>query len=198
MKSLTHKTNKTQNEKLNQKLTDRWSQKELLWDYDIPTSPFMKINSKDDLDFAFKVYDGQLTLKKRISQRIDQHIGHLDGLSVHIIKSALQLKKFKLKHKGLENHFLAEELIHFKSEITFVFMRDLNNRTQVLSTSNHSKEKSLVLKIKNMLHEMNYVGLIIFDVFNTGPDLIVDKVKLFNNLTNEKNKTGVKIKSDKN
>ncbi len=166
------------------KLQDRWPQKELLWDYEIPTSPFMKINSKDDLDAAFVAYKGHFVLKQRF--------GGYDGFGTFVIKTALQLKQFKLKFKGLENHFIAENFIPFKSEKSLLFARNLkgqiysfplftsvqkqNQCDQVFGPSFHAQEKSINLKIQNLLNKINYVGLIAFELFDTGPDLIVNEV----------------------
>lgn len=166
------------------KLQDRWPQKELLWDYQIPTSPFMKINSKDDLDTAYKVFNGLFVIKQRF--------GGYDGFGTFVIKSAAQLTQFKLKFKGLENHFIAENFISFKSEKSLLFARNLkgqiynyplltsvqklNQCDQVSGPSSHPNEKSLILLIKKMLNDLNYVGLIAFELFDTGRELMVNEI----------------------
>jgi 5-(carboxyamino)imidazole ribonucleotide synthase len=166
------------------KIQDRWPQKELLWDHEIPSSPFMKINSKDDLDLAMIAYDSQFVLKQRF--------GGYDGFGTFIIKSVIQLNQFKLKFKGLENHFIAEEFIPFKSEMSLLFARNLkgqiynyplftsvqkhNQCDQVFGPSTHPKQNLMIQKIQKMLTEINYVGLIAFELFNTGPDLIVNEI----------------------
>jgi 5-(carboxyamino)imidazole ribonucleotide synthase len=166
------------------KLQDRWPQKELLWDYQIPTSPFMKINSKDDLDLAAISYNHHFVLKQRF--------GGYDGFGTFVIQNALDLRQFKLKFKGLENHFIAEQFIPFKSEMSLLLGRNLkgqiynyplstsiqkkNQCDQVFGPSTHPKEKLLITKIKKMLTEQNYVGLIAFELFQTGKELIVNEV----------------------
>ncbi len=166
------------------KIQDRWPQKELLWDYDIATSPFMKINSKDDLDLAHQAYDGIFVLKQRF--------GGYDGYGTFMIKNAIQLRQFKLKFKGFESHFIAEKLIQFKSEKSLLFARNqkgqiynyplftsiqkLNQCDQVFGPSTHVKEKSLILKLQKMLNEINYIGVIAFELFDTGNDLIVNEL----------------------
>ncbi len=166
------------------KIQDRWPQKELLWDHEIPSSPFMKINSKDDLDLAFTAYDGHFVLKQRF--------GGYDGFGTFIIKSAIQLKQFKLKFKGIENHFIAEKFIPFKSEMSLLFARNLkgqiynyplftsvqkeNQCDQVFGPSAHPKQNLMVQKIQKMLTEINYVGVIAFELFNTETDLIVNEI----------------------
>lgn len=167
-----------------QKIQDRWPQKELLWDYEIPTSPFMKINSKDDLDIAMIAYKGQFVLKQRF--------GGYDGFGTFVIKNNIQLNQFKLKFKGFENHFIAEEFIPFKSEKSLLFARNLkcqiynyplltseqknNQCDQVYGPTSHPAEKKLITKIQHLLNDMNYVGLIAFELFETKNDLIVNEI----------------------
>jgi 5-(carboxyamino)imidazole ribonucleotide synthase len=167
-----------------QKIQDRWPQKELLWDYEIPTSLFMKINSKDDLDTAMATYKGQFFLKQRF--------GGYDGFGTYVIKNNIQLNQFKLKFKGFENHFIAEEFIAFKSEKSLLFARNQkgqiynyplltseqknNQCDQVYGPSSHPQEKKIITKIRHLLNDMNYVGLIAFELFETKNDLIVNEI----------------------
>ncbi len=166
------------------KLQDRWPQKELLWDYKIPTSPFMKLGSKDDLDLAFEVFKGQMVLKSRF--------GGYDGFGTFVIKSPQDLNQFKLKNKGLESHFIAEKFISFKSEKSLIIARNTkgdfftyplvttvqkNNQCyQVFGPSYHPQEKALLKKITQCLNAIHYVGVIAFELFDTGHELIVNEV----------------------
>jgi len=166
------------------KLQDRWPQKELLWDYKIPTSPFMKINSKDDLDLAFVAYKNKMVIKQRF--------GGYDGFGTHFITSSRALENFKNRFAGFENHFIVEALINFRSEKSLIFARNLKGQIrhyplfttvqknkqcdQVFGPASHPKEKSLVDKIEKLLKEMNYVGVIAFELFDIGHDLIVNEV----------------------
>lgn len=165
-------------------LQDRWPQKELLWDFRIPTSPFMKINGKDDLDSCYKIYNGNFVLKQRF--------GGYDGYGTHIIKSLADLNHFKLQFKGYENHYIAEKFINFKSEKSLLFARNLkgniyhyplfttlqksNQCDQVFGPSHHPQEKKMIKKIQDLLQHINYVGLIAFELFDTGTELFVNEI----------------------
>ena len=166
------------------KLQDRWPQKELLWDFKIPTSPFIKIGSKDDLDMSYTAFKGQMVLKSRF--------GGYDGFGTFVIKSSRDLSQFKLKNKGLESHFIAEKFIQFKNEKSLIIARNTkgefykyplvttvqrhNQCYQVYGPSEHPKEKALFKKITQCLNAINYVGVIAFELFDTGKDLIVNEV----------------------
>lgn len=166
------------------KLQDRWPQKELLWDFKIPTSPFMKINTKDDLDLAFIAYKNKMVIKQRF--------GGYDGFGTHVISSSRALQSFKNRFNGFENHFIVEAFIPFKAEKSFIFARNLkgqiyhypllttvqknNQCNQVFGPSAHPKEKSLVDKIEKLLKDINYVGVIAFELFDTGKDLMVNEI----------------------
>ncbi len=104
----------------------------------------------------------------------------------------IQLNQFKLKFKGFENHFIAEEFIPFKSEKSLLFARNLkgqiynyplltseqknNQCDQVYGPTSHPAEKKLITKIQHLLSDMNYVGLIAFELFETKNDLIVNEI----------------------
>lgn len=166
------------------RLQDRWPQKELLIDYGIPTSPFIKINSKDDLDIAFKLFKGKVVFKKRF--------GGYDGFGTFVVKTKIQLSQFKKKIKGFESSYIAEEFMDFKSEKSLIFGRNKrgqivnypllqsvqkNNQCyQVWGPVYHSKEKQMINKISNLLTEISYVGVIAFELFDCGSELFVNEV----------------------
>jgi 5-(carboxyamino)imidazole ribonucleotide synthase len=166
------------------RLQDRWPQKELLIDFQIPTSPFVKINSKDDLDVAFRLFDNKVVFKKRF--------GGYDGFGTFIIKNAQQLNKFKNAVKGFESLYLAEKFIDFKSEKSLIFGRNTlgqivnyplmqslqkNNQCfQVWGPHHHIKERLLIKKISKLLNTISYVGVIAFELFDMGGELMVNEV----------------------
>ncbi len=165
-------------------LQDRWPQKELLWDYQIPTAPFVKINSKDDLESAFDVFDGDMVIKER-------HGGY-DGLSTYIIKSRADLGRFKRAHPNQETQYIAEKFIHFKSEKSLVMARNkkkdffiyplmhtLQKNHQcyrVWGPAKHPALPQLTEKIKNLLNEINFIGLISFELFDLGKELLINEI----------------------
>ena len=166
------------------RLQDRWPQKELLIDFEIPTSPFVKINSKDDLDLAFKLFENKVVFKKRF--------GGYDGFGTFVIKNQMQLNKFKKAIKGSESLYLAEKFIEFKSEKSLIFGRNTkgqivhypllqsiqkNNQCyQVWGPLHHPMENEIIKKISNLLNTISYVGVIAFELFDLGRELIVNEV----------------------
>lgn len=165
-------------------LQDRWPQKELLWDYQIPTSDFIKITGKDDLESAYKVFDGELVLKKRLG-------GH-DGFGTFIIRSRAQFELFKRTHKNQETQFIAEKYVHFKSEKSLIvsrnragdiFMYPLLNSLQknqqcfrVWGPDHHPAINELIKKVTALLNHLDYVGLITFELFDVGAKLLVNEI----------------------
>ncbi|MFN3455121.1 MAG: ATP-grasp domain-containing protein [Pseudobdellovibrio sp.] len=166
-------------------LQDHWSQKELMWDYDIPTPEFIKITSKDDLEAAYTVFKGQLVLKKRLGNRNG-------GADTYLIKTRQQFNLFQKSHLNKETQFIAEKYVHFKNEKALIMSRnqegDLfiyplftavlkeNQRYRVYGPENHKKLKHLIEKITLMLNKLDYVGLISFDLFDTGTDLLISEI----------------------
>ncbi|AZZ36259.1 hypothetical protein CIK05_05455 [Bdellovibrio sp. qaytius] len=165
-------------------LQDRWPQKELLWDYQIPTSEFIKITGKDDLEAAYKVFDGELVLKKRLS-------GH-DGFGTFIIRTKAQFDLFKRTHKNQETQFIAEKLVHFKSEKSLIVSRNLTGDIfmyplfhsvqknqqcfRVWGPDHHPALNEIVKKVTALLNHLDYVGLITFELFDMGSKLLVNEI----------------------
>lgn len=166
------------------KIQDRLFQKEWLYDFDLPTLDYVKINSKDDLDLAFKAFDGQMVCKERF--------GGYDGYGTYVIQSKLDLLHFKKAFKGEESHFIAERFVKFKSERSILFARNtlgevthlpmvqsvqINNQCNyVIGPSAHSKQKKLETKIIQFLNAINYVGVIAFELFEIGSKLYVNEI----------------------
>lgn len=165
-------------------LQDRWPQKELMWDHGIPTSEFVKITGKDDLEAAYKVFDGELVLKRRLG-------GH-DGFGTFIIKTRAQFELFKRTHKNLETQFIAEKYIPFKSEKSLIVSRNLAGDIFIFPLFNslqknqqcfrvwgpdfHPAIKDLTKKITELLNHLDYVGLITFELFDIGSKLLVNEI----------------------
>ena len=168
---------------LNTKMNDLWTLKELFYDYELPQTSFIKINGKDDLDQAFTFFKKKMVLKSRFSFKNKQ--------DTFIIKSILDLNKFKLSHKGKESHFIAEEFTIFRSEHRIIIARNhsnefsiyplmtlnlIGNNYDVVSTTRFINNKSTVTvnknfdfiieKIKKLLTAINYNGVMTFNLFN--------------------------------
>lgn len=163
---------------------DRLLQKEWLFDFEIPTLDHVKINSKDDIDLAFEAFDHKVVFKKRT--------GGYDGYGTFVIKNLPELKAFKKSIKGEESNFIIEPFVQFKSEKSLIFARNTlgqivtlpmiqsvqkNNQCDyVMGPVNHPAEKKLTEKIIAFLNKINYVGVIAFELFDLGHELVINEI----------------------
>lgn len=166
------------------RIQDRLQQKELLFDYDLPTLGHVKVNNRDDLDLAFQAFDKKMVLKKRM--------GGYDGYGTFVIKTVNELNHFKLNFKGEESQFIVEPLVQFKSERSLIFARSLTGQIAVLPMIQsvqknnqcdyvmgpvvHPAEKKLTAQISEFLTKINYVGVIAFELFEIGSELVINEI----------------------
>lgn len=165
-------------------LQDRLSQKELLLEYKIPTSPFVSFDDEESLTDAFLYFEKSCVAKKRL--------GGYDGKGTFILQSSAQLKAF-LENQNLESHeFIVEAFVPFRRELALQVAR--NRQGQVLflplveihqehnrldwlvGPVKHPGLVSLRKKIQKFLNAIEYVGVIAFEIFDMGPDLIVNEI----------------------
>ncbi len=165
-------------------LQDRLRQKEWLCDYEIPTLDHVKINSKEDMMLAFNAFNHKIVFKRRL--------GGYDGNGTYIIKSTAELQHFKTLFKGEESQFIIEPFKTFKSERSLIFARNIagqvvtlpmvtsvqkNNQCDyVMGPTTHPGQKKITEKIKHFLKEIDYVGVIAFELFDFGSELVVNEV----------------------
>jgi 5-(carboxyamino)imidazole ribonucleotide synthase len=165
-------------------LQDRLLQKEWLCDFDIPTLDHVKINSKEDMSLAFHAFDQKIVFKRRL--------GGYDGYGTFIIKSQAELDHFKTTFKGQESQFIIEPFRVFKSEKSLIFARNAvgditvlpmitsvqkNNQCDyVFGPSTHPLQAKLTEKIKSFLKQIDYVGVIAFELFDFGSELVVNEI----------------------
>lgn len=165
-------------------LQDRLRQKEWLCDYNIPTLDHVKINSKDDISLAFRAFDQKMVFKRRI--------GGYDGYGTFIVKSQAELNQFRTQFKGEESQFIIEPFTTFKSEKSLIFARNIqgdicvlpmitsvqrNNQCDyVVGPTSHPQQKKMIEKIKFFLNDIDYVGVIAFELFDLGKQLVVNEI----------------------
>lgn len=163
------------------KLNDRWTQKELLWDYNIPQVPYMKINGKDDIDQAFEAYSGKIILKSRIDLKGEQNF--------FFVKNKSELETFKKNNKGLETSFIVEKHEALKSEFALILFRNRDGEVvhyppfhvtahgrswiQVDNLDSHRQFKILTKKIVHFLQEIDHIGPITFEIGKIKSDLAI-------------------------
>lgn len=165
-------------------LQDRLRQKEWLCDFEIPTLDHVKINSKEDIFLAFKAFNQHIVFKRRM--------GGYDGNGTFVVKNKAELEQFRVQFKGEESQFIIEPFRRFKSEKSLIFARNAvgeicelpmitsvqkNNQCDFVSgPSTHPMQKKLAEKIKFFLNEINYVGVIAFELFDFGKQLVVNEI----------------------
>lgn len=173
------------------RLQDRLQQKEWLCDYGLPTLDHIKINSKEDIFLAFEAFHHRLVLKRRT--------GGYDGYGTYIIKNIKQLNLFLKHFKGEENQFIIEPFVDFQSERSLIFARSANGQIVQLpmiqsvqknnqcdytfGPTTHPLEKNLSLQIQNFLRQVDYVGVIAFELF----EVATKTAKLLTSISSNKN-----------
>jgi 5-(carboxyamino)imidazole ribonucleotide synthase len=166
------------------RLQDRLFQKEWLYEHNLPTLPFIRISSKDEIDAAFEVFNQRLVFKKRM--------GGYDGYGTFIVKNNLELEAFKKSIKGFESHFIVEPFTDFKSERSIILARNefneisvlplikskqINNQCDyVVGPSKHKQTTKLISQLTQFLKDINYVGVIAFELFEVGSELIINEI----------------------
>ena len=166
-------------------LQDRLSQKQLLLQYKIPTAEFCKIQDWSDIE-SIQNFGTKVVLKQR-------RFGY-DGYGTFFIstKKNLGLPMWNEIKNKTDEGFIAEKKIPFKRELALLLVRDRygtiveyplveSKQTQarcdwVKGPIIHRKESELRKKLKNFLHRENYIGVMAFELFDTGRELLVNEI----------------------
>lgn len=162
-------------------LQDRLPQKTLLENFDVPTAPFVAVSNFEDL-LAVSKHLPRFVLKKRQ--------GGYDGYGTFVIKSPKDLANPKIDFA--KDLFIAEAFIPFKRELAIqvarnprgqiaffplVETRQVDNRLDWLrGPIRHPKLNALKKRIAVFLKKTNYVGVIAFELFDTGRELLVNEI----------------------
>lgn len=165
------------------KLQDRWHQKNLLLQYKIPTAPFHKISSLEDLQKASPL-GSEIVLKQR-------KFGY-DGYGTFFISLKDADQHWEDVRQKTKEDFIGEQKIKFRRELALLLVRNSNGqiiefplvesqqtRAQcdwVMGPVSHPKEKALRRRLKTFIEKENYVGVMAFELFDTGKDLLVNEI----------------------
>lgn len=165
-------------------LQDRLLQKEWLYDFDLPTLEHVKIGSRDEMDLAYEAFNHKLVFKKRL--------GGYDGYGTFVVRNQPELRAFRKSIKGEEMNYIIEPFANFKSERSIIFARSSTGQQvslpmiQSVQTNNqcdyvmgpvrHPAENRLREKIGRFLNEINYVGVIAFELFDLGSELVINEI----------------------
>ena len=164
-------------------LQDRLTQKNLLEKYLVPTSPFQSIQNYQELQEIKETRKLPLVLKARRN-------GY-DGKGTYILKK-WDDPKVKTFFKGQEFGLIAEDFIPFKREVAVSFSRspkgdvidfplvEIHQQNYrclwAKGPINHDRFSGLKSKLKKFIKAIDYVGLISFEIFDTGDQLIINEI----------------------
>ena len=163
-------------------IQNRVRQKQLLESYKLSSAKWLKLKNTTQKTL-FNLWDkmeGPFVLKSCT--------GGYDGYGVFIVKKKSQIKGLKLP----KVNFIAEPFIPFKRELALLVARNKNNQIVffplvqsfqknsrclwVKGPVKHKKIRTLKLKIKHFLKGINYQGLMAFELFDTGAELLINEL----------------------
>lgn len=165
-------------------LQDRLSQKEALLENHVPSAQFMAIHNKNDLDEARAFFKNGLVLKKRT--------GGYDGHGIFVIRNDDDWTETFQKVSVASHDFIAEAYVPFKRELAVMMARNFDGEmvafplVQTFQTQNrcdwvmgpikHARFDHLVASLAVFLEKIKYVGVIGFELFDTGRELLVNEI----------------------
>jgi 5-(carboxyamino)imidazole ribonucleotide synthase len=165
-------------------LQDRATQKKLLIKNKIPTTLSIEINTIEELRDSFTILGHDLVLKKR-------RFGY-DGNGTYFVSKKDSDDKLNTILENNPHGFIVETKIKFKREMAILIARDHtkniicfplveSKQTQarcdwVKGPESHLQKKKLVEKLKIFLAKINYIGVIAFELFDTGKELLINEI----------------------
>lgn len=166
------------------KIQNRQSQKQLLIDYKIPTAPYVLVKTAGDLDKAWDKLQGSFVLKTCY--------GGYDGYGTHFGKKFSDLGKLAPLVANSDHGFIAEKWIPFKRELAVMLFRNkggehiafpLVQSYQVQGTCDlvagpmkHPQFDKIRKKLFTMMDQIDYVGALGIEFFDTGKELLVNEL----------------------
>ena len=164
-------------------LQDRLTQKQILFKYKIPTAPYLEINTWADFQ-KIKNLSSQIVMKQR-------RFGY-DGYGTFFIQASSDKSVWDEIQAKSPYGFIAESKIHFKRELALILARDQQGQVidfplveskqtharcdWVIGPVKHKKETQLRNKLKLFLKKIDYIGVIAFELFDTGKELLVNEI----------------------
>lgn len=164
-------------------LQDRLSQKQALTEAHLPTSSFMKISDAQSFAQACDYFKYKLVFKKRV--------GGYDGNGTFILKSKKDVEKVQADLEKINYQAIAESFVAFKRELACVFARNSMGQIMalplvesfqedsrcswVIGPVQHKAWPALRKKIQGWLKKVDYLGVIAFELFDTGSQLLINE-----------------------
>lgn len=167
-------------------LQHRHFQKSTFIKYGLPTAEFFEVTSFEDFNNVYAKFPKGFVLKRSF--------GGYDGYGTYMIANRKAFQKALAEFEPSyfeENHFIAEKLIPFKRELAITFACDQfgqvidlplveTKQSQyrcdwVLGPIKHPGINLLKKKISAFLKKTKYVGVITFELFDTGNNLLINE-----------------------
>lgn len=165
-------------------LQNRESQKSLLEEYKIPSARSLPVNNLDDLISVWQKWKQPFVLKK--------NFGGYDGNGTYFLNSENDVTKFCQEISFNSEGYIAETRISFKRELACIFVRSASGiflslplvETKqsfgrcdwVWGPIKHRQFATIEKKFKRMLGQINYVGCMGVEMFDTGKDLYINEL----------------------
>jgi len=163
---------------------NRLEQKRTLQEFKIPTSPFLEVKKPEDLDRAWNDLKGPFVLKKTF--------GGYDGYGTFFAKKLSDLEGMSHQVLNSDVGFMAEKFVPFRRELAVILVRNRQGhlidlplvetfQTEgrcdwVQGPTKHSAWPRVLKRLKNMLHQLDYVGAMGVEFFDTGKELLVNEI----------------------
>lgn len=164
-----------------EQIQDRLTQKRLLDRFAIATAPWLEVGNKNELQAAEKKFTKGFVLKQR-------RFGY-DGYGTFVFKDG---KADPLTLQKSQNGFIAESFIPFKRELATSFVRSRegeflqlplvesvqqNSRCfTVHGPVAHTGIKKLAAGVRKMMEQLDYVGILAVELFETAKGLLVNEL----------------------
>lgn len=165
------------------RLQDRLPQKEALVEHGVPTAPFLSIVNHEDLQIAIDEFQDGFVLKKRT--------GGYDGYGTVIVRKDADLEAARGADLA-RARWIAEAFVPFKRELAVQIARGTDGRTVVFplvetkqvdhrldwlrGPVKHPNFAALSKRLVRFVREIDYVGVIAFELFDTGKNLLVNEI----------------------
>lgn len=160
-------------------IQDRLTQKRLLDRFQIPTSPWMNIENKNDLQQASDKFKSFVLKQRRFGY---------DGYGTFVVKGDPDPMLLQRSQDG----FIAEAFVDFKRELAVSFVRGRNGEFIELPLVETVQENSRCFSvagpvkhpglgkiskgIRKMMNELDYVGILAVEMFETKKGLLVNEL----------------------
>lgn len=162
-------------------IQDRLTQKRLLDKYEIPTSAWMNVENKIDLSTAAEKFPQGFVLKQR-------RFGY-DGYGTFVIKDK-NPDPFVLQRS--QEGFIAENFVKFSRELAVSYVRARDGKfielplveteqkdsrcVSVVGPVKHKGLAKITKTVKKMMIELDYVGILAVELFDTPKGLLVNEL----------------------